>query len=163
MNYKAVDIKDAGPQLLANTAHMKLRLLDLIECRMVGSNDTKESIIKGVELSRDHFCKIGVNTITDRPEFIFGVASTPDPTVGSPWLLATSDFKITTDWLKRCKKEMLPEINKTFPILRNFIHKENKQSKTWLKWLGFKFYDTRVSFHTDGRIAPAQVFIKLGD
>lgn len=163
MNYKAVDIQDLCPLKRLEVRNMKLRPMDILECRMVGNPYTYEAISAGIDLSVDHFCKVGMNTITDEPEFIFGVAATQDPTVGSPWLLATSDFKITTDWLKRCKREMLPEINKTFPILRNFIHKENKQSKTWLKWLGFKFYDTEVSFHTDGRIAPAQVFIKLGD
>ena len=163
MNYKAVDINDARASLILQTRGMNLRAIDRLECKMVGSTSPSDSIYRGLIQSRDHFCKIGVNTITNKPEFVFGVASTNDPTIGSPWLLATEDFKITTDWLKRCKKEMLPQINKTFPILRNFIHKDNKQSMTWLRWLGFKFYDTPVSFHVDGTPSPAYVFTKLGD
>jgi len=162
MNYQAVDLRDASDELQEKTVNMKLRPIDILECRMAGTSDTKKAIALGMHLSEDYYCKIGVNTITNEPEFVWGIASTGDPTLGVPWMLASNKFKITTDWLKRCKKEVLPEMNRTFPILRNFVHKNNTQSIAWLKWLGFSFYDIPVSFSVDGDQADVLLFTKLG-
>lgn len=162
MNYKAIDLRDASKELVQKVLDMKLRPIDILECRMVGVYDIRESLAYGMYKSEPHFCMIGLNTETNMPEFVWGVAPTEDPTVGTPWLLATSDFKITTDWLKRCKRDIFPRMNDTFPILRNFIHKDNHESIRWLKWLGFEFYEVDVTFKETGEKANAYLFTKLG-
>ena len=163
MNYKAVDLRDASDDLQRRTIDMKLRPVDILECRIAGTSDTRGAIALGMHLSENHYCKIGVNTITDEPEFIWGVAKTGDPTIGSPWLLASNNFKITTDWLKRCRRVEAPLMDKTFPILRNFVYRDNKQSIAWLKWVGYNFYDIPVSFSEGGEQADVLLFTKLGD
>ena len=138
--------------------------MDLLECEMIGSPDSSTSILTGILGSSEIYCKAGINTITGQPEFIFGVAQVDgQPAVGSPWLLASEDFKITKEWLRMCKDEVFPEMNATFPILTNFVHKDNKESIRWLSWLGFTFYDVPVVF-TDDQIEPVPMymFTKLG-
>jgi hypothetical protein len=162
MNYTAVDINEAPQYLIELVANMELRPIDVLECELAGSPNPRIALLRAMQCSLDTYCKIGVNTVTGLPEFIYGVASTDDVTIGAPWLLATEDFKITPDWLKACRREVFPEMNATFPILRNFIHKENRESIAWLKWLGFEFHDIPVTFREDGAPAPMYLFVKLG-
>jgi len=165
MNYEVVDInKDTDPMIMELVIGMQLRPMDLLECRMVGSPDSSTSILTGILGSSDIYCKAGFNTITGLPEFIFGVASVDgQPATGSPWLLATTDFKITRDWLRRCKEKFFPEAAAIFPILTNFVHKENREAIKWLRWLGFTFYDIPVVFtRHQTEPVPMYMFTKLG-
>ena len=164
MDYVEVTLnKDTDPDIMQLVLDMELRPIDIEECALVGSKDSLDSIMKGILASWDVYCKAGFNTKTGLPEFIFGVASTDSPAIGSPWLLATKDFKITKDWLKMCRDLIFPQMDDTFPILKNFIHKENKESIQWLKWLGFSFYDVPVVFTEDQTEAvPMYLFVKLG-
>ena len=164
MDYVEVTLnKDTDSDIMELVLAMELRPMDVEECRLVGSTDGLESILRGVLASADTYCKAGFNTKTGLPEFIFGVASTDEPTTGSPWLLATKDFKITKDWLKMCRNQIFPEMDKTFPILKNFVHKDNIESIQWLRWLGFSFYDVPVTFTEDQTEAvPMYLFVKLG-
>jgi hypothetical protein len=164
MHYVAVDInKDTPDEVTELVLAMELREIDLIECALVGSKDSLDSIILGILNSGLTYCKAGFNTITGLPEFIFGVAATDNPIMGSPWMLATEDFKITKDWLKMCKGEVFPEMEATFPILSNFVHKDNQESIQWLRWLGFSFYDVPVTFTDDQtEPVPMYLFTKLG-
>lgn len=161
MNYVAVDINEhTDPDVMNLVINMDLRAIDRVECDLVGLGD---SIMNGIIASGLTYCKAGFNTITGCPEFIFGVAATDHPAIGSPWMLATEEFKITKDWLKMCKNEIYPEMDKTFPILQNFVHKENKESIAWLRWLGFSFYDVPVTFKDDQtEPVPMYLFTKLG-
>lgn len=165
MNYVAVDMnKETDPNIMELVIGMELRPIDLLECELIGSPDGTTSIITGILGSGDVYCKAGFNTDTGLPEFIFGVAKVDGQVaVGSPWLLATEDFKITKDWLKMCKNEIFPEMEATFPVLMNYIHKDNTESIQWLKWLGFSFYDIPVVF-TDDQVEPVPMymFTKLG-
>ena len=162
MNYKLIDIKEATEAELRQVINMKLRPMDIIECRLTGEPNTQMAIGKGLAVSENDYCKIGYNTITNRPDFVVGVANLGDPSTGVPWLLATSDLKITKDWLKACKNEVFPEVSKLYPILSNYVSKHNVEAIRWLRWLGFTIYDIPVSFTADHQVADVFLFTKLG-
>ncbi len=132
MTYDIVEAEDK------HIEGMVLRPIDKLEVETCGHNP--DTILKeGLDSST--YCKVGVNTITGKADFIFGVAPHPNYfTVGIPWMLATVDMKITTDWLKRCKREIYPEMLKRYCLLKNWVHEDNEDSIAWLKWLGFKMY-----------------------
>ena len=164
MDYVEVTLdKDTDPDIMQLVLDMELRDIDIDECRLIGSLDPLESIMRGVIASGPIYCRAGFNVKTGLPEFVFGVAATDTPIAGSPWMLATKDFKITKDWLKMCRNTIFPQMDATFPILQNFVHKENKDSIAWLRWLGFTFYDVPVTF-TDDQTDPVPMyfFTKLG-
>lgn len=142
---------------------MPLRPMDALECEMAGYPSSQTAIAEGIRNSPD-YCKVGYNTETDDVDFVFGIARDIDNiAIGVPWMLAKDGFKITKSWLRHCRDVIFPEMNDTFPVLMNYVHKENKESIRWLKWLGFSFYDVDVTF-PDGEddIAPVYLFTKLG-
>lgn len=166
MKYTAKIIdREADKDILGKALALKLRPIDVLECSITGHSDPFDAILHSIESSIDTYCQAGINTETDEVDFIFGVAANPeDPTVGYPWLLANSNFRITADWLKQCKRDIFPIMSNTFPILKNFVHKDNKASIKWLSWLGFRFYNVPVTFDTkDPRPAPMLLFAKLGE
>ena len=165
MDYKAVDInKETDPMTLELVIDMQLRPMDLLECELVGSPDGTTSILTGILASSATYCKAGFNIKTGLPEFIFGVTPVDDqPAIGSPWMLATEDFKITKDWLRMCRDEIYPQMDKTFPILMNYVHKDNQESIRWLRWLGFSFHDVPVVFTKEQtEPVPMYLFTKIG-
>lgn len=165
MDYITVDInKETDPMIMELIIGMELRPIDQLECAMVGSPDSPTSIMTGIFGSSSIYCKAGFNTKTGLPDFIFGVAKVDGQVaIGSPWLLATEDFKITKTWLRLCKEEFFPEAEKTFPVLMNYVHKDNQESIRWLSWLGFTFYDVPVVFTSEQtEPVPMYMFTKLG-
>jgi hypothetical protein len=165
MDYVEVTLdKDTDPDIMQLVLDMELRPLDLLECALVGAtDDSTDIILHGILASGMVYCKAGFNLTTGLPEFIFGVSATDSPDIGTPWLLGTTDFVITKEWLKMCKYKIFPQMDGTFPILKNYVHKDNVESIRWLKWLGFTFYDIPVIF-TDEQTEPVPMylFVKLG-
>lgn len=143
--------------------NMPLRPIDSLECEMAGYPSSHIAIAEGIQASPD-YCKVGYNKETDNVDFVFGIArDDSDPAVGIPWLLARDGFKMTKSWLRICRDEVFPEMDNIFPILKNYVHKDNKDSIRWLKWLGFTFYPIEVTFpNGDDLIAPVYLFVKLG-
>lgn len=71
------------------------------------------------------------------PAIIYGVAPTPDPYIGAPWMLATSDIhKVRREFLTRCRDEVRL-MQQKFAVLTNQVHYQNTLSIRWLEWLGF--------------------------
>lgn len=142
--------------------NMPLGSMDMLECEMAGYTSSHKAIKAGIEASS--YCKVGYNDKTNNVDFVFGVTADPsDPATGIPWLLRRDGFKITKSWLKQCRDSIFPEMESTYPILKNYVHKKNKQSIRWLRWLGFSFYDVEVTFpNGPDDIAPVYLFVKLG-
>jgi len=165
MKHIIVDIdRETDPNIMELVIGMELRPMDLLECRMVGSPNGTTSILNGILGSGDVYCRAGFSVDTGLPEFLFGVSKLDGQVaVGSPWMLATEDLQITKEWLRRCRDEVFPEMEATFPILMNYVHKDNEESIRWLSWLGFTFYDVPVIF-TDEQTEPVPMymFTKLG-
>jgi hypothetical protein len=76
------------------------------------------------------------------PFCIFGVADACLITgKGSPWLLATDEMtKHKRDLLIR-SRAFTDVMKQEFKVLENYVWDGNKQSKRWLKWLGYEFVE----------------------
>jgi hypothetical protein len=142
---------------------MPLRPIDILECEMTGYQSSHLAIEAGIEAS-PAYCKVGYNNKTDNVDFVFGIAQDPDdPAIGIPWMLARDGFNITKSWLKHCRDVIFPEMEGVYPILKNYVHKDNAASIRWLRWLGFTFYEVEVTFpNGEDAVAPVYLFVKLG-
>lgn len=92
---------------------------------------------------------------------MFGVAPTPDPMLGVPWMLAS-------DRLPEVRKEFIPqslewvkEINARYPILYNYVAKDNTVAKRWLRYLGFNFTQLVEKFGHGQK--PFYEFVRIND
>jgi len=140
MKYNIIKVGDWDRTLLRDVLRMSLRPVDELECSFAGQS-TKEAIRHAVDYSE--YLTACVCKTSGQPQAIFGVASDhEDMNVGIPWLLATTDFGMDKAWLKECKHNVFPEMQALYPVLRNYVASENKESILWLKWLGFKMHDT---------------------
>lgn len=161
MNYIYLDTKpEEWHQYLKD---FEMRAIDKAECLAVGASGTLEGLIRGLSLSIDHYAGIGIDSETKELIWACGVASTEDPLIGAPWLLASDKFKPNIDWLKTCKKSVIGKMNKTFPLLRNYIHKDNLETIKWLEWLGFTVYPQLNLTFKKEEVGPMKLFAKLGD
>lgn len=78
-----------------------------------------------------------VAEVDGRPAIVYGVTPTPDPRVGSAWMLATDDLRrVSREFIARCRAEVRL-MEQTFLVLFNEVHRENKLALRWLEWLGF--------------------------
>lgn len=79
--------------------------------------------------------------IADDGEVIgmFGVAPTPIPTIGTPWLLASDRLpEVAREFIPQSRK-WIEHIHDDYDLLFNYVYAKNTISIRWLKWLGFNF------------------------
>lgn len=68
---------------------------------------------------------------------MFGLAV--NDSFASPWLLGTDKLIETRREFIPQAQEWVEQMNARYPLLLNFVHKDNTVSKRWLKSLGFEF------------------------
>lgn len=74
------------------------------------------------------------------PCAMWGVAPWPCvPELGSPWLLATDQFKRHRRELLRYTKEYVREMGRGYRFLVNYVDSRHADSIRWLHWAGFHF------------------------
>jgi hypothetical protein len=134
MIYTLVDKDDASKKLLKKTTKMKLKEMDQLEVEYMGQTSV-EALSNGI--ANSSYCKIIVDT-QGEPQAVFGVVDTPAG-YAIPWLLTTSEHRITKEWLKHCKNVIYPEMCDERKMFTNVCFKDNHATKRWLKWLGFRF------------------------
>jgi hypothetical protein len=70
---------------------------------------------------------------------MFGVSTTSDPNIGTPWLLASPELpKVTKQFIPQ-SLEWVKQKNKEFPLLINYVAAQNTVAIRWLRYLGFTF------------------------
>lgn len=71
------------------------------------------------------------------PAIVYGVSPTPDPYIGSVWMLSTKDLhRVRRQFIERCRAEVRL-MQQHYPVLTNEVHRENTLAIRWLEWLGF--------------------------
>ena len=102
------------------------------------------------------------NTIIDNEGEIigmFGCASMEgDDRIGVPWLLASDKLPTVSREFIPQSKQWIESLHERHDLLFNFVHKENKTSIRWLKWMGFNFLK-EIEYGVNP--APFYQFIKL--
>jgi hypothetical protein len=100
---------------------------------------------------------------------MFGATPTPDPLLGSMWLLGTEGIA------ERNRVRFLREsgryvamLHQSYPVLFNYVAAYNHVHVNWLKWLGCKFiarHDdfgvARVPFYEFVHVAPYDPCVNL--
>ena len=95
----------------------------------------------------------GICKTTGNLEFIFGVCrEDSNPKIGVPWFLTSENFKPTREFIRKSPSVIADMFVEDTNVLVNYIHKDNKKSIKWLKWLGFSFtehpfLDTYLQFY----------------
>jgi N-acetylglutamate synthase-like GNAT family acetyltransferase len=75
------------------------------------------------------------------PVLIYGVYPTALPDVAVPWMVATDRIsKVRRYFVEHCKHEV-DEMMAGCRRLYNRVHRDNRISINWLKWLGFTVAD----------------------
>jgi|TARA_R110000823_G_scaffold89656_4_gene198743 hypothetical protein len=73
----------------------------------------------------------------DMAVLMFGVVSSPQDSVGVPWMLGSNGiYKHTRKLTTECKT-WLEFIHKDYDLLFNYVHAENPKAIRWLQWMGF--------------------------
>lgn len=57
--------------------------------------------------------------------------------IGVPWLLGTDGILKVKMTVVRKSRKYIKDMLQDYEILENYVHNENKVSKTWLRWCGF--------------------------
>lgn len=119
------------------------------------AKDMKPEDVKEVWASHGHTPKQALEASLNRsaaawtclvnnvPAFMWGVA--PADSVlghkGCPWLLGSDAIKeVRYAFIRRCRKyiDLMQEL---YPVLENYVHKDNLTSIGWLIWCGFTLAD----------------------
>ena len=136
----------------------KLREVDVQEVKDSSGVNALDALLISVTASSEAY-----SIIANDGEVIgmFGVSPTADPDIGVPWLLCS-------DRLPEVKKEFIPqsaewviEVNKKFPVLCNYVAKDNKVAIRWLRHLGFTFTQLIETFGVGKK--PFYEFVRIKD
>lgn len=147
---KIASIEDA--KQLAPT----LREEDVAECKAHSNIDGETALILGVKYSH---LPIGIYLDDNKCIAIVGVVP-EKKNFGRVWLLASEELKevLSYRFIKNTKK-VCELLNKSFPILYNYVDARNDLHIKWLKWVGFTFINKHEKFGYEQK--PFYEFIKL--
>ncbi|MCT4536299.1 hypothetical protein [Halodesulfovibrio sp.] len=82
--------------------------------------------------------KLWCAEVDDAVAAVFGVA--PSPYVegeGQPWMLGSDVITAVPRAFVQCPLEIIPQMQKLFPVLRNMVDARNTKSIRWLERMGF--------------------------
>ncbi len=141
MEYTIIDVTQAPLDVLRQIANMKLKPIDAEECLYMGAESTEQAIGTGIATSQ--FCQALIDDAGE-PQAVYGVVDTPAG-FSVPWLLTTSEHKITKSWLRMCKDTIFPLMCEDRNFMTNMCFSDNVATKRWLKFMGFYFkkYDDK--------------------
>lgn len=76
--------------------------------------------------------------VNEEPVAMFGVSRyTAISPKGVPWLLGTDGIRRAVKYFLSESQKYVAAMNQKYPILENYVDKDNTLSIRWLKWLGF--------------------------
>jgi hypothetical protein len=113
----------------------RLRAIDSLEVGLVGRSD-EGALVSGLKTSE--FCRVG--TVDGEPVCMYGVRRLSSLSGnGIIWMLGTDKLeKHAMKFVRECGIQ-LKDMIRNFDHVENWCHPQNKITKRWLKWLGFKF------------------------
>lgn len=128
-----------------------LRSEDVEEAKAIYGENYKEQIFNNI-MNTEFYVLLGLTKNKDIPVVMGGIfeANPENKSIGIAWLMCTKEVK---KHIKCLFKELKTEIEKAddkFWMTFNFIHKNNKMMKKWLKTVGYKFDNP----HPDGVNVP---------
>ncbi len=142
VNFK---IEDYGNTYIckAKEEHIKqiapyMRKIDLLEVACMGVSP-EESMLNS--LRNDDYTFTVCNK-EDVPFAMFGVGDASYcPYI---WFLSTDEIYTHRKQFLKVTKTWLSRFNEIYPVVCNFVHKDNEFAIRWLKWCGAKFINKRT-------------------
>lgn len=127
----------ATPERAEHVAQ-RARAADVAEVRATDGKTVGQAINAALAQSERVSCMM----INDEPVAIFGVRRiSMVPSIGVPWLLGTDAITENPIEFARASKKYLPEVQRGYESLRNFVDSRHKESVRWLQWLGFTIHE----------------------
>lgn len=126
-NIQAAKIED-----VFKSAH-RLRQADVEELQALGYSTPQEALLVAIAHSQISF----VDCVDGSPEAFAGVM--PD---GMVWCVTTSEY--IEEHAKRflsISKDIIEEWQQIYPVLWNYIYKQNTKHVRWIKYMGFKLHE----------------------
>lgn len=114
----------------------RLRPADIAELEAGGGTTPLQALLQGVEWGTETLTGV---TPEGTPFCMFGVGDTPDPLVGSIWLLGTEVVRRFPLGFNRHVMRLLPRFHQRYPVLMNCVHEANAVHIEWLRFHGFSF------------------------
>jgi len=113
----------------------RLRFEDIKEIYDITGKNNTEGLDYSFYMSSKSWTLLKDNT----PIFVCGVASKSCISdIGLAWLLGTPKVKDVKFKLIRQSKKYIKKMLEDYKMLEGWVSYENKLSKDWLKWCGFK-------------------------
>jgi len=124
------------PAVLSDAAELapRLRKADLQELAASTTLSPQEALEAGFKAGSAYAVETPNGVIA-----LFGVSATPEPLLGSVWMLASEELvKIQLTFLRH-SREWLHRLSAGYSLLGNFVDARNTTHIRWLRWLGFRF------------------------
>ena len=135
------EIKPITPEVFNDAKQMNLTEMDIKEFKTLSPNgDISLACTDSMENSR--YCEAVY--LNEKLVAVYGLGYNDRYKTTTPWCLRANEAVLTTDWLKYSKRVVLPRMiwEAEGKPMWNMVHKDNQESITWLKWLGFTFLET---------------------
>lgn len=125
----------------------RLRDADLQEIAARSGRSPEEVLREGIQAGQAFAVELASGEVCA----LFGVVATPEPKLGSVWMLGSDSlFSIRFTFLRH-SREWVKHLFQGYDLLGNFVDARNVVHVEWLKWLGFRFL-RRVPIGLNGEI-----------
>lgn len=112
----------------------KLRAADIAEIAAASRLEPEAALLRGIAVGPAE-----VAEDQDGPFMIFGVAPSPLPWIGHPWMLATPRLLTYRRRFLRESIAKVEELQQPYDVLTNLVDERNRLHIRWIDWCGFKF------------------------
>lgn len=121
----------------------RLRRQDYNEVWAAHGHDPNEVLVVCAQYSTLLWCA----EVNGDVAAVFGVAPSRNTTdEGQPWLLGAEELQFDAKAFLRLPAEIIPRMQRVFPVLRNLVDARNTQSIRWLRRIGFTVADKPVPY-----------------
>lgn len=86
------------------------------------------------------------------PIALYGVAPSPAPSVGTPWLVGTPGVEENGLSFAKQTRRYVEEMHRDYPVLTNFVDARNTAAIDWLLFAGFNLFDADLHHGPERRL-----------
>ena len=142
----------------ADVKYLATRLLpeDAAEVRAASGLSIGASLLGGIRRSSE--CNV-LCPEDGKPICIWGLIPTPDPTVGTIWLLCTAGVHEHRMGFLRESRRQFAKFSRRYPVLWNLVDERNQAHVRFLQWHGCVFINRHPEVGHERR--PFLEFVRL--
>ncbi len=119
-------------------AGMTLRDTDIQEIAIVHPGEDPHAVLRA-SVRVSYYAELV--KLDGKPAIVYGVAQTDLYGVGAVWMLASDEIHGMERYFIRHCREKVELMNRIFPVLFNYVWRNNEAAIRWLTWCGFEVYE----------------------